>query len=199
VPGRRHYSTRRWLTRRAREARAGGAPPDAWPPRPGRCRRPDCINCKGASSLGASRRKRSARDDDRWSAATRCRRPAPRTEHAWQMPAPVRRLDKANRRLRRMLKRQLAPGVTRGIATLVTTDAVLTPMCVLARAIPYATGSAKVCPRRKQMSPALDRGAVVDSTLVVDSTHDTRISTIGVDLSTLSWYIRQGAQKCAHA
>ena len=138
------------------------------------------------------------REDGRW-----CQDPIrpglPETEHAWQTPAPVRRLDKANRRLRRMLERHLSPGVMRGIATLVTTDAVLTPMCVLARAIPYATGSAKVCPRRKQMSPALDRGAVVDSTLVVDSTRDTRIFTIGVDLSTWAWYIRQGALKRAHA
>jgi hypothetical protein len=45
------------------------------------------------------------------------------------------------------------------------------------------------------MSPVLDREAVVDSTLVVDSTRDTRIFTIGVDLSTLTWYIRQGALK----
>jgi hypothetical protein len=124
---------------------------------------------------------------------------APETKHAWQMPAPVRRLDKANRRLRRMLKRQLAPGVMRGIATLVTTDAVLTTVCVRARAIHHATRNAKVCPRRKEMSPVLDREAVVDSTLVVDSTRHTRIFTIGVDLSTLTWYIRQGAQKRAHA
>ena len=151
--------------------------------------------------LQSARRPRDAsqpmertRDDARWSpAGFHCAAPEP--EHVWQMPAPVRRLDKANRRLRRMLERHLSPGVMRGIATLVTTDAVLTTVCVLARALPHATRSAKVCLRRTQMSPVLDREAVVDSTLVVDSTRDTRIFTIGVDLSTLTWYIRQGALK----
>ena len=209
MPGRRHYSTPRWLTRRAREAAAGPALPVYATARPDRCRcrqilaskEADCINCKSARRPPDASQPMEAeptREDARWSPAG-FHRAAPEAEHVWQMPAPVRRLDKANRRLRRMLERHLSPGVMRGIATLVTTDAVLTTVCVLARALPHATRSAKVCLRRTQMSPVLDREAVVDSTLVVDSTRDTRIFTIGVDLSTLTWYIRQGALKRAHA
>lgn len=205
MPGRKHYSTRRWLTRRARKPTPPAiltvgsiARSDRPPPARRRVRSgvPDCTNCNAALQPAARWQiepklgLRSLMPGD--SPAT-----ASEHTHAWQMPAPVRRLDTANRQPRSMLKRQLAPGVVREIATLVTTggDAVLTTVCVRSCAIHRAPSNRnpKVCPRHMHMSlrPACQA--------VVDSTRYTRISTIGVDLSTLSWYIRQRAQACAHA